>query len=582
MELIKLNNVGRKFQRFIKADDFSNDQTIFRNINSKKGDFWALRNIYMSINQTEVVGIIGRNGSGKSTLLNIIAGVLPVSEGEIIINGRVSALLSLGVGFQDEFTGKENIYLNASLLGLTRKEIDERFTSILEFSELGDFINAPLGSYSAGMKMRLGFSTAIHKDFDILITDEIISVGDIYFQKKCFEKMIDFKRQGKAIIVVAQDMGFIDRFCDRVYLLEDGKVLFNGKPKEAIELYQVLLNKKKVLSEGPRSYIVTETKRMATDMPEWGRREGTKEAIIKNIQVFNKWGFKTDKVKCGQPIIVRADFTVQEEIDNFHFGIAIFREDGVYCYGPNTQFDGLPIGRVSLGEGYFEIHYKELLLMPGIYYFSVAIWDERETFAFDYHKCRCKIEIVGSSSFGQLVSLPSRWATPNLPDYSIRLNDLDGPRLDFLADKWGTEFKTNGVNIESIKCLDNYGSEDSVFITGKETKIKIDFKIDEIPTKNLILWLGIYRSDRFYCHGSTKPIIANGSNSEILIYPKMRLLPGGYNISAGVWDNSTKRFIAYTHGICSFNIISDKYDHGTVYMEHRWKWKIPKGGKIKK
>jgi ABC-type polysaccharide/polyol phosphate transport system ATPase subunit len=569
MELLKLNNAGRKFQRFIKSDDFSEDRV--------KGDFWALRNIYMGVNEAEVVGIIGRNGSGKSTLLNIIAGVIPVSEGEVIINGRVSALLSLGVGFQDEFTGKENIYLNASLLGLTRKEIEDRFADILEFSELGDFIDAPLGSYSAGMKMRLGFSTAIHKDFDILVTDEIISVGDVYFQKKCFEKMMDFKRQGKAIVVVAQDMGFIDRFCDRVYLLEDGKVLFSGKPKDAIGMYQVLLNKKKVLSEGSRSYMVTETKRMATDMPEWGKREGTKEATIKNIRVFNKWGIKTDKVKCGQSLAVRVDFAIHEEIDNFHFGVALFREDGVYCYGPNTQFDGLAIGSVGLGEGYFEIQYKELLLMPGTYYFSVAIWDEHEVFAFDYHKCRYKIEVIGEPSFGQLASLSSRWLASALPAYS---NGIDAPQLDYLADKWGTELKNNGASIESIKCLDNYGNEDSVFVTGKEIKIKADFKIDKTPAKNLILWLGVYRSDRIYCHGSTRPIAAN--DSEILIYPRMRLLPGGYNISAGIWDSSARRFIAYTHGIYPFNMISDKYDHGTVYMEHRWKWKIPKGGKIKK
>jgi hypothetical protein len=444
----------------------------------------------------------------------------------------------------------------------------------LEFSELGDFINAPLGSYSAGMKMRLGFSTAIHKDFDILVTDEIISVGDMHFQKKCFEKMIDFKRQSKSILVATQDMGFVERFCDRAYLLEDGKIFFSGKPKEAIEQYQMLLNKKRVLSEGSRACMVTETKRMATDMKEWGQREGTKEVVIKNIQVFNRWGFKTNKVKCQESIIVRIDFTANEEVDNFHFGVAIFREDGVYCYGPNTKFDGLPINRIGKGDGYFEIKYKELLLMPGNYYVSAAIWDENETFAYDYHKCCCKFEIAGNPVFGQLLSLPSRWS-------SSKFTDSDGqdlPNPEYLRDKWGTELKGERAYIESIECLDSYGNNDTVFVTGKETKIKVDFKIYGLTTKNLILWLGVYRSDGVYCHGSNKPIITNGPNCEVLIYPKMRLLPGGYNISAGIWDNSTKRFVTYKHGLHTFNMIFDKQDHGTIYLEHNWRWKVPKGG----
>jgi ABC-type polysaccharide/polyol phosphate transport system ATPase subunit len=575
MELIKLNNVGRKFHNFIDSNGFGNNQNTFRNFKSKKADFWALRNIYMSINQAEVVGIIGRNGSGKSTLFNIIAGTLPTSEGEVVLNGKVSSLLTLGAGFQYEFTGKENVYLNASLLGLSRKETEECFMSILEFSELGDFINAPLGSYSAGMKMRLGFSIAIHKDFDVLITDEIISVGDIQFQKKCFEKIMDFKREGKAILVATQDMGFIERFCDRVYLLEDGKVIFNGQPKQAIERYQGLLNKKKVLSEGWRVYMITGTKRLATDMPEWGQRLGTKEVVIKDIQAFNRWRFKTDKIKCGQTIIVRVNFTAQKGIDNFHFGVAIFREDGVYCYGPNTKFDGLPIERIGKGDGYFEIEYKELLLMPGIYYLSVAIWDENEIFAYDYHKCRFKIQILGESVFGQLLSLPSRWLSSEPFEYPIRVNGRQLPNLDYLVDKWGTELKNDFAHIESVKCLDSYGNEDTVFISGKEIKIKLDFKIDGFPSEALILWVGVYRSDGIYCHGSTKRITTRGSINEILIYPKIRLLPGGYNISAGVWDNNAKRFVTYTHGIYSFNMISDKQDHGTVYLEHRWRWNIP-------
>jgi len=259
MQIIRLNNVGRKFHNFIY--ELPDKKSAIMNTGFKDGAFWALKNINMSVEEGEIIGVIGRNGSGKSTLLSIIAGTLPVSEGEIIVNGKVSALLTLGAGFQDEFTGRENIYLNATLLGMKKREIEDKFMDIVELSELGDFINAPLGSYSAGMKMRLGFSIVVHKDFDILVTDEIITVGDMSFQKKCFEKMADFKRQDKSMVIATQDMSIMERFCDRVFLLEDGRIICNGVPTEVIEQYQVLLNKKKILSEGSRANMVTETKR---------------------------------------------------------------------------------------------------------------------------------------------------------------------------------------------------------------------------------------------------------------------------------------------------------------------------------
>lgn len=572
MQLIRLNNVGRKFN----IDELSSGKNIFRNVVSKNGSFWALRNIYLNINKGQIIGIIGRNGSGKSTLLNIIAGGLPVSEGEVTVRAKTSALLTLGAGFQDEFTGKENIYLNASLLGMKRQEIEKIFTDIVEFSELGDFINAPLGTYSAGMKMRLGFSVAIHKDFDVLVTDEIIGVGDPSFQKKCFEKMLDFKRQSKSMVIASQDMRTIERFCDKVFLLEDGKMLSTGAPEKVIEQYQMLLNKKKILSEGSRSTMITETKRWATDLPEWGTREGTKEVTIEDLIIFNRQGQEINKINSKETITVKVNFTVHEKIDDFHFGIAIFREDGVYCYGPNTMFDGLAIERIGKGSGYFELEYDELLLMPGVYYLSAAIWDKNETFAYDYHKCSYKLEVIGDLVFGQLFNLPMRW---NNAGILLTPNIKCSPNLDCLVDQLGNEVGSDSVIIKSVTFLDNYSNKDTIFVTGRDFKIKVDFKIDKSlkrSLKHLMLWIGVYRSDGIYCHGSVEKVASCGENSEILIYPKLKLLPGGYNVSTGIWDKDSNRFLAYSHGKYSFNMISDKRDHGTVYLEHRWDWRIPK------
>jgi ABC-type polysaccharide/polyol phosphate transport system ATPase subunit len=574
MEMIRLNNVGRKFHKTVNADKPQDNKVIL----NSPGSFWALRNIYMSVSKGEIIGIIGRNGSGKSTLLNIIAGGLPVSEGEITAQGKVSALLTLGAGFQDEFTGKENIYLNASLLGMNRNDINNIFTDIVEFSELGDFINAPLGSYSSGMRMRLGFSVAIHKYFDILVTDEIMAVGDIAFQKKCFEKIADFKRQGKSMIIATQDTNVAERFCDRLFLLEDGHLIAEGKSIEVVERYQMLLAKKKILSEGARLTMVTETKRWATDMNEWGKKEGTREVAIEDFVVFDKSKKRVIKVKCGEEVSIRVNFTAREELDNFHFGVAIFREDGVYCYGPNTQFDGLAIQKMHKGEGYFELEYAELLLMPGVYYMSAAIWDKNETFAYDYHKCSYKLEVIGEAVSGQLLYLAHKWHGFHfLPS----LNGTHMPNLDCLVDKWGSQMNNPLVVFESLRFLNNYGSKDSIFLMGREFKIKADFKIDvslRSVVKNFVLWIGIYRSDGIYCHGSIKKVASCGSNSEILIYPKLKLLPGGYRVSMGIWDMNANAFLAYSHGVHSFNMISEKRDHGTVYLEHHWNLNIPKFG----
>jgi len=575
MQIIRLNNVGRKFHKYTDTDAPLGDGLGTKIHIDKDGSFWALRNIYLSIESAEIVGIIGRNGSGKSTLLNIIAGSLPVSEGEVIVKGKASALLTLGAGFQEEFTGRENIYLNAGLLGMRREEIDAVFPDIVEFSELSDFIDMPLGSYSSGMKMRLGFSIAIHKKFDVLATDEIITVGDISFQKKCFEKMTEFRGQGKSMIVAMQDPELIRRFCTKAFLLEDGRIILDGSPMEVAEQYERLATEKKILSAGARSRMITETKRWATDMHEWGRREGTKEVTINDIVVFNRKAQKTSKLRCAEKVRIRINFMAHEEIDEFHFGVAIFREDGVYCYGPNTQFDGLATPRMGKGEGYFELECAALTLMPGVYYVSTAIWDKNETFAYDYHKGSCNIEITGDRPGGQLLSLPCNWSNI-LFRKSFWRKCL--PDTDHLAGKWESCVNTQSVSFESPVFLNNYGNKSSFFITGKDFKIKTDFRIEkslEVPLEKLYLWIGLYRSDGVYCHGCVRGIGSYGSSLEILVYPKLRLLPGEYRVSTGIWDSGNGKFLAYSHGLNSFNMVSDKRDHGTVYLDHHWKWHIP-------
>ncbi|MBM3254231.1 MAG: ABC transporter ATP-binding protein [Candidatus Omnitrophica bacterium] len=245
MNIIHLENIGKKFT--LKLHSENPLENLFSKFSDSKltEEYWALRNINMEVEQGKIIGIIGRNGAGKTTLLNILAGICTPSEGKININGRVSSILTLGAGFKNELSGRENIYLNGLVLGMTRKEISTKFKNIVDFSELDGFLKVPLQTYSQGMRVRLGFSVAINVEFDVLLVDEIIAVGDCSFQKKCLEAMCSFKKQGKTMVFSTQDTGFIERICDEVYVLENGEIEFSGGPEVAIQCYQKLLDEKR-------------------------------------------------------------------------------------------------------------------------------------------------------------------------------------------------------------------------------------------------------------------------------------------------------------------------------------------------
>lgn len=238
---IELHNVWKRFViRHNRADSL---KVKFIGLFNKKyrehrEDFWALSDINLSVRRGEALGLIGPNGSGKSTLLRLIARTLYPTRGEIIVRGKVAPMIEIGVGFQGELTGQENIYLNASLYGLTRREVDRIYGEIVDFSELGDFIDVPVKNYSSGMYARLGFSIAVHLDPDILLIDEVLSVGDERFQKKCLERMLEFRRSGKTIVFVSHNAAAIQQLCDRACLLSHGEIKGIGDITTVLELYR--------------------------------------------------------------------------------------------------------------------------------------------------------------------------------------------------------------------------------------------------------------------------------------------------------------------------------------------------------
>lgn len=540
-------------------------------------DFWALKDISFEVYQGQVLGIIGRNGAGKTTLLNIISGVISPTYGEVSVNGKVLGLFNLGVGFQDELTGKENIFLNGTILGFTRKEIEDRLSAIIDFSELGEFINMPLGSYSQGMRLRLGFSIIANLDFDILIIDEVLAVGDALFQSKCFERLMDFKRGGKTLIITTQSMDLIERLSNKVALLDHGHLLFDGNVIEGINKYRALLGAEKFFVGPGKKNIkfVENTKKWADNLSDWGKKFGTKDVVIDKVEFINKFGRRCESVKSGDPLRVKVNFVVRNSIKEPHFGVAIFRNDGVYCYGPNTAFEGYKIPELKKGKGYFILNYRKVLLAPGEYRISIAIWDKNETLAFDYHYGYYKLMVTGyNNDENELLNIPFRFNLMNAIDKLILLQRRSAFNLSQLADKWGERFEDNNNTIKSIKFLNSLDEKKDFFMTDELVKINITFNDLKIENKKYWLWIGIYREDKIYCQGFSRKI--SYKNKKIaLVFPRLKLLPGAYKISIGIWDNERKEFIAYHHGIYPLKVVFSRNDHGTVFLEHKWKMKLP-------
>ena len=235
---IQVKNVSKIYKLYNRPSDRLVD-TFGLPGRKKFKEHRALNNVSFEVKKGETLGIIGTNGSGKSTILKIITGVLNPTEGEVVIDGRISALLELGAGFNMEYTGIENVYLNGMMMGFTNEEIDAKLQEILDFADIGEFVNQPVKTYSSGMFVRLAFAVAINIDPEILIVDEALSVGDVFFQSKCYHKFEEFKKMGKTILFVSHDLSSITKYCDRAILLNKGKKLFEGTPKEAVDLYKV-------------------------------------------------------------------------------------------------------------------------------------------------------------------------------------------------------------------------------------------------------------------------------------------------------------------------------------------------------
>ena len=414
MNAIEIKDISKKFKIYHNKE--SNLKYVFLNLLKGKrsklhSEFWALKHVNINIEQGQTVGLIGRNGSGKSTLLKLISRILYPDGGTIEAQGKISTLIELGSGFHPELTGRENVYINASILGFSRAEVNERFKDIVEFSGLEEFIDNPVKTYSSGMYVRLGFSVAINVDPDILLVDEVLAVGDETFQKKCIKKIDEFKKKGKTIVFVSHDLKPVEEICDRVFLLHNGQLVKEGKPVDVISEYHKLLigtSKLKVREEGPR---LEELIGRSNGKNRWGSRE----IEITGVAFLDASGTETEFVKTGDPLLVRLHYKAHGKIKDPVFGIAVYSDSGIHITGPNTKKHDFPIETLE-GSGYVEYRMESVPLLPGTYHFSAAVYDYRGLHAYDHWEQNWKFHVLESPEMPErlgLITIPAKWRISN-------------------------------------------------------------------------------------------------------------------------------------------------------------------------
>ena len=333
-------------------------------------EFWALRDVSFTVDQGETVGLIGANGAGKSTALKLVARIIEPTKGQIEVNGRVGALLELGAGFHPDLTGRENIYLNGSILGLKRREIERKLDSIIAFAELERFIDVPVKHYSSGMYVRLGFSVAVHTAPEILLVDEVLAVGDAAFRRKCMGRINHLREQGVTILLVSHNPEAVRDVCRRALWLEDGLLVSDGGAESVVTRYL------------DRSWAAEDS---AGEMGEVEDRHwGSGDVRIVRVRLLDDCGQERQLFHSGEPLTVEMRYLAPRRVDCPVFGLAIHRNDGTHITGPNTHFAGLDIPSIA-GEGTVRYEIPCLPLLEGAYYVSVAVHNWEDTRMYDYH-----------------------------------------------------------------------------------------------------------------------------------------------------------------------------------------------------
>ena len=423
--VIKIENVTKKFKLYSDRATSLKEKAVKRMKNSYR-EFYALNDVSFKVKKGSTIGLIGKNGSGKSTLLKMINRTMFPDKGKIKIKGKIASLIELGAGFHPELSGRENIYNNATIFGFTKEEIDKRIPEIIAFSELEEFIDNTLRTYSSGMYARLAFSVAIHVDADILLVDEILGVGDINFQAKCANKIYEMKNNGTTIILVTHDMGTIDRLCDYAVWLDHGKMVAKGSPKEIQNGYLKYMAEEQ--EERQKSEIKEKIKNNENDLEidnlenkdkrrkitHLGDHFGNGDVIFTNCKLLDEKGVDRRSFNTGQNVKLQAEYLCQVDPEELqvNIGFEISNTQGIYIYGTNTSREGHRKLKLQK-KGIIEVELENLNLLPGDYNIGIAIADLEEKASYDHYRSITQFKVYSNIHDVGLVRLGHKFIIDN-------------------------------------------------------------------------------------------------------------------------------------------------------------------------
>jgi ABC-type polysaccharide/polyol phosphate transport system ATPase subunit len=414
---IEVVNVTKKFKVHRDKQSTLKEKILYGGRTSQE-EFIALQNVSLDISKGATIGLIGVNGSGKSTLLKVISKIMYPDEGSVKVRGRVSSLLELGAGFHPDFTGRENIFMNGALLGLSKYEIQLRLDEIIDFSELGEFVEQPVRSYSSGMYMRLAFSVAVAVDPEILLIDEILAVGDAAFQAKCMSRIKQLQRQNKTIVMVTHDTSAVERFCDVAVWMHNSRLKMVGEPVTCVKSYlddvfrashnHVIMNIDRTIEENVTNIEnMNDSKSDSETQNELlGQRYGNKRVEITGVKLISDAGDKL--VRCGAELAIEIEFESTELVEDTVFGFGFYAENGLHCYGTNTLIDRMGVQTLSTGHGKIKITIPSLFLLPGEYWIDLAIHSENGE-PYDFWEHSQDIKVISNKQEVGLFRLDHTW-----------------------------------------------------------------------------------------------------------------------------------------------------------------------------
>ncbi|HEX2700607.1 MAG TPA: ABC transporter ATP-binding protein [Acidimicrobiales bacterium] len=388
---VAVEDVSKRFRLYHERNQ-SLKAALMRKRRAVVEEFWALQGVSFEVPEGSTFGLIGENGSGKSTLMKCMAKILRPDSGKLTVRGKVSALLELGAGFHPELSGRENVYLNGSILGISQRDLNRKFDEIVDYAGIGEFIDQPVKNYSSGMYVRLGFSVAINVDPDVLLVDEVLAVGDEAFQRKCGEKFAELRAQGKTIVLVSHSMVAVHNLCDKVAWLDHGRVKMLDSARAVVDEYT--------------GAVQVDSKADGDTGTRWGSGEG----VLESVELLNGSGTPTTQIRTGDAVTVRLHYRVSQPIERPNFGIVFQTVDGTQVSGPNSRDGGVVIERLE-GAGHIDLSIDPLLLVPNTYDISASIHDWGGLHPYDVrrHIVRFHVEPGEPRETFGVVSLGGRW-----------------------------------------------------------------------------------------------------------------------------------------------------------------------------